>query len=51
MTEKILSSYPLKLEKELKENGQKRAKQKRQSFNQYVISLIEKDLLNDQKGV
>jgi len=44
MTEKKLAGYPLKLEKELKENGQKRAKRKRQSFNQYVAGLIEKDL-------
>ena len=44
MSEKEICGYPLKLEKELKVASQKKAKRKRQSFNQYVISLIEKDL-------
>jgi predicted HicB family RNase H-like nuclease len=41
---KIMSQYPLKIEKSIKDRAFKQAKRKRQSFNQYIITLIENDL-------
>lgn len=41
---KTIKQYPLKIEKSIKDRAFKQAKRKRQSFNQYVIMLIENDL-------